>query len=179
MESSATVTTTDRIEKQVTLRAPVARVWRAIADSAEFSRWFGVEFLGEFAPGKRMTAVFPRPINEAALMDRQRALGVEPSKIRQPGPDLVFCTIERIEPERYFSFRWIPFGIEDGLDPAAEPTTLVEFRLEPVPEGTHLTIIESGFDRVPEHRRRRAFVMNDGGWTAQSQNIRRYVEEAA
>ncbi len=57
-----------------------------------------------------------------------------------------------------------------------EPTTLVEFRLEEVGGGTELTIVESGFDRVPAHRRERAFRMNDGGWTAQAENIRKYVE---
>jgi len=47
-----------------------------------------------------------------------------------------------------------------------------------VPEGTRLTITESGFERVPAHRRERAFMMNDGGWTAQADNIRRHVEGA-
>ena len=88
------------------------------------------------------------------------------------------CTVERIEPERYFSFRWIPYGIDAEADPAREPTTLVEFFLKEVPEGTLLTIVESGFDRVPPHRRERAFRMNESGWAAQSENIKRYVERS-
>jgi uncharacterized protein YndB with AHSA1/START domain len=88
----------------------------------------------------------------------------------------VFGTVERIEPEHYFSFRWIPYGIDAEIDPKNEPTTLVEFRLEKAGEGTVLTIIESGFDRVPAHRRERAFRMNQGGWAGQSENIRKYVE---
>lgn len=167
---------TDRIEKVVTLRAPVSRVWRAISDSEEFGRWFGFRLEGAFAPGKAMRGTFLGKIDEAVLVEQQRKMGLAPSGIRVPGPDAVFCTVERIEPERYFSFRWIPYGIDGDADPQKEPTTLVEFTLEKAPAGTKLTIVESGFDRVPAHRRERAFRMNDGGWTAQSENLRKHVE---
>jgi uncharacterized protein YndB with AHSA1/START domain len=98
--------------------------------------------------------------------------------VKLPEKTAVFCTVERIEPEHYFAFRWIPYAIDADADPENEPTTLVEFRLEPAPEGTLLTIVESGFDRVPAHRRARAFRMNEGGWAAQSDNLRKYVEGA-
>jgi len=169
------MSSTDRIEKQVTLRAPVARVWRAIADAREFGRWFGFTLAGDFAPGKRMTGTFDGVLDEAALVEHQKSLGLTPSQVRQPERDAVFCTVERVEPERTFSFRWIPYGIDAEADPANEPTTLVEFRLEAVPEGTRLTIVESGFDRVPAHRRARAFRMNEGGWAAQVENLRKHV----
>lgn len=167
---------TDRIEKHVVLRAPVSRVWRAITDAQEFGRWFGVRLEGEFAPGKAITGTFDAKIDEAVIVEAQKRAGVTPSKVKFPEPNSVFCTVERIEPERYFSFRWIPYGIDAEIDPKSEPTTLVEFRLEPCAEGTALTIVESGFDRVPAHRRARALRMNDGGWTAQTDNVRKYVE---
>jgi uncharacterized protein YndB with AHSA1/START domain len=169
---------TDRIEKQVTLRAPVARVWRAIADAQEFGHWFGVQLDGPFVAGKGIQGRFDFKLDEAMIMARQKKLGIRPSRVKMPPNDAVFCTVERIEPERYFSFRWLPYGIDAEADVANEPTTLVEFTLEPVPEGTRLTIVESGFAQVPEHRRERAFHMNDGGWSAQSENIRKYVESA-
>ena len=90
----------------------------------------------------------------------------------------MFCTVERIEPPRYLSFRWIPYGVDAEVDPKSEPTTLVEFRLEQVPDGTLLTIVESGFDRVPALRRERAFRMNQAGWAAQMESIHKYVERA-
>ena len=94
-----------------------------------------------------------------------------------PDSNAVFCTVERIDRPRLFSFRWIPYGIDATIDPAHEPTTLVEFRLDAqAAPATLLTIVESGFDRVPAHRRRRAFLMNDGGWTAQAENLRRHVQ---
>ena len=99
-----------------------------------------------------------------------------PSKVKLPPENATFCTVERIEPERYFSFRWIPYGIDAEADPDNEPTTLVEFRLEAAGDGTLLTIVESGFDRVPVHRRERAFRMNERGWSAQSENLRKYVD---
>ncbi|WP_437898248.1 SRPBCC family protein [Sorangium sp. So ce124] len=167
---------TDRIEKRVTLRAPVSRVWRAIADAREFGRWFGVELVGEFAAGKTLIGIFDEELNEAAIIDYQKSRGLRPSKVKLPEKGAVFCTVERIEPERYFSFRWIPYGIDAEADPENEPTTLVEFRLEKVAEGTLLTIVESGFDRVPAHRRERAFRMNEGGWAAQAENIAKYVD---
>ncbi len=172
------MTTTDRIEKRVTLRAPVARVWRAITDAEEFGRWFGFRLEGAFAPGKTIRGTFEGEVDESAIVEHQKSLGLQPSRVKLPGANSVFCTVERIEPEHYFSFRWIPYGIDAEADPENEPTTLVEFRLEPDPEGTLLTIVESGFDRVPAHRRNRAFRMNQGGWVAQAGNLEKYVASA-
>ena len=86
--------------------------------------------------------------------------------------------IERVEPERYFAYRWHPYAIEPNVDYAAEPTTLVEFRLEEKNGGTTLSIVESGFDRIPLSRRAEAFRMNDGGWTEQMSNIERHVSQS-
>jgi uncharacterized protein YndB with AHSA1/START domain len=172
------MTTTDRIEKRVTLRAPVSRVWRAIADVREFGRWFGFTLEGPFTPGRTVKGTFDGTLDEAAIVEHQKRMGLKPSRVRLPAGSSVFCTVDRVEPERYFSFRWIPYGIDAEADPENEPTTLVEFILEPAPEGTLLTIVESGFDQVPAHRRARAFRMNEGGWAAQAENLRKHVEGA-
>jgi uncharacterized protein YndB with AHSA1/START domain len=166
----------DKIEKQVVLRAAQSRVWKAITSADEFSAWFGISLQGQFAEGKTIKGTFPKPLNEERIMEHQRKLGIEPSKIRMPEENWIFCTVERIIPESYFSYRWIPYGIDIEADPQNEPTTLVEFKLEKIQEGTRLTIIESGFNHVPAHRRERAFRMNDGGWATQSENIKKYVE---
>ena len=150
-------TSTDRIERQILLRAPRSRVWRALTDSAEFGTWFGVKVEGTFAPGAHVRGAITHPGYEHVVFD---------------------ITIERMEPERLFSWRWHPHPVEPGVDYSAEPTTLVEFRLEEAEGGTLLTIVESGFDRVPAHRRERAFRMNEGGWAAQAENLRRHVEAA-
>jgi uncharacterized protein YndB with AHSA1/START domain len=173
-----TTITPDRIEKRVTLRAPQARVWAALANAEEFGRWFGFTLEGPFTPGKVMKGTFNGKIDENAIIEAQKSSGIKPSKLKVLEGTMTLFTVDRMEAERYFSFRWIPFGIDAEADPENEPMTLVEFRLEPVAEGTALTIIESGFERVPAHRRARAFRMNNGGWAAQAENLRKYVDGA-
>jgi uncharacterized protein YndB with AHSA1/START domain len=170
------MSSTDKIEKTITLRAPVSRVWRALTDANEFGRWFGVALAGPFVVGKTIRGTFDWKFDEPAFAAIVKAHGVAPHKIRIPDQELVFCTVEKIEPEHTFVFRWIPYGIDAAIAPDDEPTTLVEFHLEPVAEGTRLRIVESGFDRVPAHRRERAFRMNAGGWAGQAENLRKYVE---
>src|SRR5687768_2132008 len=74
-------TSTDRIERQILLRAPRSRVW---------------------------------PGYEHVAFD---------------------IAIERMEPERLFSWRWHPHPVEPGVDYSAEPTTLVVFELRRWPAG--------------------------------------------
>jgi uncharacterized protein YndB with AHSA1/START domain len=145
---------TDRIEKKILLHAPRKRVWRALSDSTEFGTWFGVKFDGPFAPGASMRgAIVPTQVN------------AEVAKAQKPYEGLPFeITIEKMEPERLFSFRWHPFAIERGVDYSAEPTTLVVFALEEVPGGVMLTVTESGFDQIPLARRAKAFTANEQGW---------------
>jgi uncharacterized protein YndB with AHSA1/START domain len=149
-----TMTVTDKIEKRTVLRAPRARVWRALSDAAEFSTWFGVELEGPFAEGAKVRGKITHPGYDHLTMEVQ---------------------VERIEPERYFAFRWHPNAIDPNIDYSGEPTTLVEFRLDESPDGTVLTITESGFDRMPLARRAEAFRGNDGGWTAQMKRIESHV----
>ena len=65
--------------------------------------------------------------------------------------------------------------MEPNVDYSAEPTTLVEFELEDAAGGTLLSVVESGFDNIPPHRRRDAFRMNSGGWDEQMKNIEKHV----
>src|SRR5258706_818272 len=137
-----TVANSDRIEKQILLRAPKPRVWRALTDAGEFGAWFGVKLEGQFAVGESIRG-----------------------KITHPGYDhlTMEVTVERMEREELFSFRWHPYAVDPKVDYSSEPTTLVEFRLEASPDGTELTVVESGFDNVPAARRAEAFRMNSQG----------------
>jgi uncharacterized protein YndB with AHSA1/START domain len=145
---------TDRIEKTIELRAPRARVWRAIADASEFGTWFRMEFDGDFVEG-------------ATVRGRVTIPGYEHVRLE--------LHVERIEPERHFAYRWHPAAIDPAVDYSAEPTTLVEFTLEDSGSDTRLTIVESGFDALPIGRRAEAFRMNEGGWKGQIANIARHV----
>jgi len=145
---------TDRIEKRVVLRAPRTRVWRAISDATQFATWFHVKLDSAFTEGR-------------ATRGQITSKGYEHLKIEMQ--------VQRIEPERYFAYRWHPYPMDPKVDYATEPTTLVEFTLEEAAEGTALTIVESGFDRIPLARRAEAYRMNDGGWSGQIKNLERYV----
>ncbi|BAH40346.1 MAG TPA: vanillate O-demethylase oxidoreductase VanB [Gemmatimonas aurantiaca] len=168
----------DRIKKRVLIAAPVRRVWRAITDHQEFGAWFGVQLDGPFVVGQPVTGRFDERLNADGVMEFQESMGLTPSPVTIPDGPTVFCTVDAITPEQRFAFRWIPFGIDASVDPATEPTTLVEFLLEAEGDGTQLTIIESGFDDVPAHRRERAFMMNHAGWTGQAENLAQHVAGA-
>ena len=156
---------TDRIEKKVLLRASRERVWRALADSTEFGTWIGMKFDGPFAPGACMRGVISPTTVDAEVANAQKEYEGMPFEI----------TIERMEPERLFSFRWHPFAVERGVDYSAEPTTLVAFELEEATGGIMLTVTESGFDRIPLARRAKAFAANEGGWGMVMKLIERHV----
>jgi uncharacterized protein YndB with AHSA1/START domain len=160
---------TDRIEKKVLLRAPLKRVWRAISDSGEFGTWFGLKFDGPFVEGQLLRGVIvPSTVN------------AEIARVEKPHDGVIFdITVEKIEPERLFSFRWHPHAVKRDFDYSKEPTTLVVFTLEEVAEGVLLTITESGFDRIPLARRAEAFLANDEGWSMMVRVIEEYLARAA
>ncbi|MEP9379581.1 SRPBCC family protein [Aquabacter sp. CN5-332] len=145
----------NRIEKTLTLKAPVEKVWRALTDHEAFGQWFRVKLDRPFEPGEKSTG-------------RMLIKGFEHVRWN--------ATIKQMEEPRLFSFTWHPYAIEADVDYSAETPTLVEFRLEPAEDGTKLTVTETGFDALPAHRRPDAFRMNDRGWGAQMENVRAYVE---
>ena len=159
---------TDRIEKKILLRAPRQRVWRALSDSTEFGSWFGVKFHGPFAPGASIRGVIVPTTVNADVASAQKKYEGTPFEI----------TIEQMEPERLFSFRWHPYAVERDVDYSAEPTTLVVFVLEEVADGTMLTVTESGFDRIPLARRASAFTANEQGWSMVVKLIEEYLVRA-
>jgi uncharacterized protein YndB with AHSA1/START domain len=155
---------TDRIVKRVVLRVPLQRVWHAISDASQFGRWFGVEFDAPFTVGTRVGGrIVPTTVD------------AEVARAQQPYAGTRFeIWIERVEPTRLLAFRWHPHAVDPGCDYAREPTTLVEFVLDEVAEGTRVTVTESGFDGIPLARRAEAFVRNEQGWAAQALLLEKY-----
>jgi len=151
----STAHSADRIEKDIVIQAPRARVWRALTDAAEFGKWFGAEMQDAFSPGARAQGRITHPGYEHLMLD---------------------LTVERMEPERLFSWRWHPYAVDPRQDYSREPTTLVECALTDVPGGTRLRIVESGFDRIPLARRAEAYRMNADGWAQQLQNVVKYLD---
>jgi len=164
-----TVAVTDRIEKHVLLRAPLARVWQALTDAREFGRWFGVRFDGPFVAGEPLHGVVAPTEVDAEVARLQEPHAGKPFDI----------TIDRIEPMHRFSFRWHPYAVEPGVDYSNEPTTLVVFTLEQKADGIALTVTESGFDGIPLNRRVKAFTANEGGWAKQMILIEKHLARSA
>jgi len=148
----------DRIEKTIELKAPVAKVWRALTDHREFGQWFRVHLDGPFVAGQPSTGRMTFPGYEHIRWN---------------------ATVTVMEPERRFAYTWHPYALDPDQDYSSEIPTLVEFTLEAVGAGTRLTIVESGFDKVPTHRRDEAFRMNERGWGVQIENIANHVHAAA
>lgn len=146
----------DRIEKRIELRAPVSRVWRALTDYREFGEWFRVKLDGPFVPGQ-----------------------ISRGHITYPGYEHLQweVAVQKMEPERLFSFTWHPYAIEPARDYSNETPTLVEFTLEKTETGTLLVVTESGFDKIPAERREDAFRMDSNGWAEQMKNIESYVAQ--
>jgi uncharacterized protein YndB with AHSA1/START domain len=146
----------NRIEKRIELKAPVARVWRALTDHTEFSQWFGVKLEGPFVPGQ-----------------------VSRGQITYPGYEhlQLELVVQKMEPERFFSYTWHPYAVDPKKGYSKETPTLVEFTLEKTANGTLLTVAESGFDKIPSDRRLEAFRRNEGGWAEQMKNIEKYVTQ--
>lgn len=149
------MTHSDRIEKEILLRAPRSRVWRALTDADEFGAWFRVKLEGSFTVGKSIKGRITHPGYEHLTME---------------------MAVERMDAEELFTYRWHPYAVDPKVDYSSEPATLVEFRLKDAAGGTLLSVLESGFDQLPAGRRDEAFRMNDEGWGAQLRNIERHVE---
>ena len=144
----------NKIEKRIELKAPVARVWRAVTDYREFGEWFGVALDGPFALGETSRG----HITES---------GYEHVKWE--------AVVQEMQPERLFSYTWHPYAVDPAMDYSGETPTLVEFRLEPTAQGTLLVVTETGFDQVPGARRDEAYRMHEDGWTQQLVSIEAYL----
>src|SRR5882762_8337995 len=97
-------TSTDRIEKNVVLRAPRSRVWRAITNAKEFGEWFRMKLDGEIVQGAKLYG-----------------------NISHPGYEHV-CPIEMLIVKVAPATEFYTLSLHDALDPAVdysvEPTTL-------------------------------------------------------
>ncbi|NII09689.1 SRPBCC family protein [Oleiagrimonas sp. C23AA] len=157
---------TDHIERQILLKAPRERVWRALTDPAQFGAWFGMAFDGPFIAGQPVSGrIEPTQVDAEVAKMQEKFRGTP-----------ITLLIERIEPMRLFSYRWHPYAVDTTVDYSDEPTTLVSFELEEAYDGTLLRLTESGFDALPAARRENALRANRGGWKKQISNIQRYVD---
>ncbi len=150
---------TDRIEKQIILKAPLSRVWQALTTAEKFGEWFGVTLTGKtFTVGARIQG------------EKVSCSGEKKGQVWD-------ALIERIDPEQFFAYRWHPYNADSSIDLSHEPRTLVEFELAEVTGGTLLRVVESGFDALSVARRNEAMPMHTNGWEHQMKNIEAYLAQ--
>jgi uncharacterized protein YndB with AHSA1/START domain len=148
---------TDSIEREVTIEAPVERVWSLITEAEHLGVWFG----------DAGATVDLRPGGEIEFVWREDGSA--------------FGTVVAVERPRRFAYRWISLTSARGQRPTADNATLVEFTLEPVGEGTLVRVVESGFDALAcsDEERAEALAGNTRGWGMELGELVDYAERVA
>jgi uncharacterized protein YndB with AHSA1/START domain len=121
----------DTIEREISIAAPVERVWELITRPEHVGTWFG---------------------DAGAEIDLQPGGAIT---LRWEEYGTIHGRVERVEPMTLFSYRWAPFKDPGGTDPTPGNSTLIEFTLSETGEGTRLRVVESGFsalDTTPERQ---------------------------
>jgi uncharacterized protein YndB with AHSA1/START domain len=139
----------DRIERVVEIAHHPAKVWAALTTASGLSGWFGDQATIDLRPGGPACMTFG-------------------------GGHTADMRVERVEEPAVFGFTWHIFGL-----PADDPRrTYVEFTLEPVGEGTRLTVVETGFAQLPEDAYRTAYDGNTTGWASELGELVDYLDAA-
>lgn len=151
-----TATVQDTIERSVALPVSRQRAWEAITTPEQISQWFEGIWQFELKPGA--------PIH----FDFGPEYGVHRGRV------------EAVEPMDRVAYLWTQEGRDwDAAIPIDDvPTTVIEFFLTDDDMGTKLTVIESGFAKLPEDVRERSLRDNTQGWEEQMGNIAKYLASA-
>jgi len=140
----------DRIERSISIAHPPAKVWEAITTAEGLGTWFG---------------------NQASVDLRVGGL----ARLAFDSGDSAELRIERLEPPHVLGYTW---GIS-GLAADDPRRTYVEFTLEPVADGTRLTVVESGFAQLPDDRHPGAYAGNVEGWQSELGELVEYLDARA
>ena len=145
---------TDRIERETSIAAPVERVWALLTEAEHVGAWFG----------DAGAEIDLRPGGAMAISWEEHGT--------------VRARVERVEPHRLFSYRW---ASKMDAEPGDGASTLVEFTLEPAGGGTLLRVVETGFaalDLPAEEQAERA-EGNAHGWDHELRDLGEYARSEA
>lgn len=139
----------DRIERTVEVAHPPDAVWAALTTAEGLGTWFGNEATIDLRPGGS-------------------------ARVSWTDGPTAHLRVERVEEPSVFGFTWHIHGLPED-DPRR---TYVEFTLEPVGEGTRLTVVETGFAQLPPDAHRTAFDGNTRGWASELDELVDYLDAA-
>ena len=138
----------DRIEQQITINAPLDRVWQLVSEPGW---WVPSTMVGpiDHTPGHQV-------VRESTQWGR---IPVE---------------VVRVEPKTYAAFRWASHA--PGAQLTDSNTTLVEFTVQPAGDAVTVTVTESGFAALPEDVRENAWKANTDGWRQELAELKERAE---
>jgi len=147
----------DRIERETVIDAPVEGVWEILTEAEHLGRWFGdagAEI--DLRPGGRFVLQWT---------EHPTAQG----------------RVEQVDPQRFFSYRWISDLFPGATEPDEGNSTLVEFTLSAEGERTRLRVVESGFSLLDssEEERKERFEGNREGWRIKLGDLEQHAQRAA
>jgi uncharacterized protein YndB with AHSA1/START domain len=147
--------TEDRIERDILINAPVARVWALITEAEHLGTWFG---------------------DAGAEIDLREGGELE---LRWEKHGTSRGRIERVDEPTEFAFRWAPFKDPGGGEPVDGNSTLVEFTLVQEGDGTRVRVVETGFaglDASPDQQARN-YESNSKGWSLELGELADYATQ--
>ncbi len=130
----------DVIEREIIVKAPRERVYKAITDPEQIISWFTDSLEGGTLE-----------VGQSPIFN-----------FKGHGKTQIY--VEAAKPVEYFAYRWVPGASGIIGDVLAVPNTLVEFYLEEAGEGTKIKLKESGFASLPPEVAEKSFGENSGGW---------------
>jgi uncharacterized protein YndB with AHSA1/START domain len=138
------------VERTVWIAVPRQRAWRAVTEPEHLDQWYATYYHWEI------------PALAVGTMVKFYH--------KDDGTDMQIATLEIVDPPRQFTLRWQP----DKLYPAM--TLVTTFLLEEENGGTRVTIIESGYESLPEDERQQWVEATGRGYTMSMANLKAYLE---
>ena len=143
---------TNRIESDVLIAAPVARVWELITSAEHVGRWFG----------DAGAEIDLRPGGALSLSWREHGT--------------FHGRVEAVEPPHRFAWRWLS-TVGSQAEPVPGNSTLTEFTLAEEGEATRVAVVESGFDALDSDAAERtaALASHTEGWARELDELVAYA----
>lgn len=143
-------TRTNFIGRDIVIKAPRERVWKAIQDPDTMAKWFFNSWRGDWKVGGLVWFHFDGYGDVPAI----------PTEISD----------ERV------SFAWTRYS-EEVMEPTLDDFALrVTFEAVPHPDGTLLKVMETGYDNLSDEDFPKDFADHEQGWTSELAELVALVE---
>jgi uncharacterized protein YndB with AHSA1/START domain len=144
----------DSINREITVKAPKEKVYKALTDPEQITKWFPDTVEGSLEVGQRPILSFTKENHKTQIY------------------------VEAANPYEYFAFRWVPGSTGIIGDVLTVPSTFVEFHIEESEEGTKVILKESGFSSLPADVAENSFKQNSGGWGYMMGRLEKAMDQA-